>query len=109
MIKYRYSRWDGTQNPFNFYEDDIMEALSDDIMAHGDVNRALRNLFRQGMPDDQGQRVDGLRQLRERLLYAGEALVEGVLIGLCDDDLVSALGRYLRDAMAHEATAHYAD
>jgi len=33
MINYRYSRWDGTQNPFNFDEDDIMEALSDDLMA----------------------------------------------------------------------------
>ena len=67
MVSYRYSYWDGTQNPFDFDEDDVLEALSEDIMNHGDVNRAMRNLMRQGMNGDQGQRITGLRELRERL------------------------------------------
>ena len=91
MINYRYSRWDGTQNPFNFDEDDIMEALSDDIMAHGDVNRALRNLFRQGMPDDQGQRVDGLRQLRERLQQQKQQQLERYNLESLMDDIQERL------------------
>ena len=91
MINYRYSRWDGTQNPFNFDEDDIMEALSDDIIAHGDVNRALRNLFRQGMPDDQGQRVDGLRQLRERLQQQKQQQLERYNLESLMDDIQERL------------------
>ena len=67
MIGYRYSRWDGSQHPFDFDEDDILEALSEDIMNHGDVNRAMRNLLRSGMSGDQGQRITGLREMRERL------------------------------------------
>tara|TARA_B100001971_G_scaffold200202_1_gene211596 strand:+ start:10488 stop:12542 length:2055 start_codon:yes stop_codon:yes gene_type:complete len=67
MTSYRYSRWDGSQNIFDMDEDDLMEALSDDIMEHGDVGRALRNMFRRGMENDQDQRVQGLRQMRERL------------------------------------------
>ncbi len=67
MVSYRYSNWDGTQNPFDLDEDDVLEALSEDIMNHGDVNRAMRNLMRQGMGDEQGQRITGLRELRERL------------------------------------------
>ena len=39
MVSYRYSYWDGTQNPFDLDEDDVLEALSEDIMNHGDVNR----------------------------------------------------------------------
>ncbi len=67
MIGYRYSQWDGTQHPFDLDEDDIMEALSEDIMNHGDVNRAMRSLMRRGMSGDEGQRITGLRDLRERL------------------------------------------
>ena len=55
MTIYRYSRWDGTQQIFEMDEDDIMESLSDDILAHGDVNRALRNMFQRGTRDEQGR------------------------------------------------------
>ena len=48
MATYRYSRWDDTQQVFRLDEDDLLESLSDDILAHGDIDRALRNLFRRG-------------------------------------------------------------
>ena len=44
-----------------------MDSLSDDILTHGDVSRALRNLFQRGIQDDRGQRGQGLRELLERL------------------------------------------
>jgi len=44
-----------------------MDSLSDDILAHGDINRALRSLFQRGMDGEQGQRIEGLRDLMERL------------------------------------------
>jgi uncharacterized protein with von Willebrand factor type A (vWA) domain len=68
-----------------------MEALSDDIMAHGDVNRALRNLFRQGMSDNQGQRVEGMRQLRERLQQQRQQQLERYNLESLMDDLQDRL------------------
>ena len=67
MTTYRYSRWDGSQNVFDMDEDDIMDALSEDILASGDINRALRNLMRRGMQDERGQQMPGLRDQQERL------------------------------------------
>ena len=67
MPTYRYSRWDGTQQLFGLDDGDVMDTLSDDILAHGDIRRALRSLFQRGITDEQGQRIEGLRDLLERL------------------------------------------
>ena len=67
MTTYRYSRWDGSQQVFDLDEDSVMDSLTDDILAQGDVDRALRNLFQRGMRGEQGQRIEGLRDLMERL------------------------------------------
>ena len=91
MIGYRYSRWDGTQHPFDFDEDDILDALSDDIMEHGDVNRAMRNLMRSGMSGEQGQRITGLRELRERLKRLQEQKLQQYNLESVMDDLAERL------------------
>ena len=39
---YRYSRWDGAQNAFAIDADELMERMSDELMQHGDVMKALR-------------------------------------------------------------------
>lgn len=44
----RYSRWDGTQQIAALSAEDLMRAMSDDLMQDGDVNRALQRLFRWG-------------------------------------------------------------
>ena len=41
----RYSRWDGTQQIDTFNAEEIMDALADDVMSDGSVNRALQRLF----------------------------------------------------------------
>ena len=91
MIGYRYSRWDGTQHPFDFDEDDILDALSDDIMEHGDVNRAMRNLMRSGMSGEQGQRITGLRELRERLKRLQEQKLQQYNLESVMDDIAERL------------------
>ena len=78
LATYRYSRWDGTQQVFELDEDSIMDSLTDDILAHGDVERALRDLLWRGMRDDQGERVEGLRDLRERLQQQRQRQLECV-------------------------------
>jgi uncharacterized protein with von Willebrand factor type A (vWA) domain len=67
MNVYRYSRWDGTQQVMPFDADAIMEAISEDVLAHGDVQRALEKLMQQGYKFQSGERMPGLRDLLERL------------------------------------------
>ena len=67
MPNFRYSRWDGTQQIMPFDADAIMEAISEDVMAHGDVQKALQNLMQQGYKFQSGDKMPGLRDLLERL------------------------------------------
>ena len=67
MTILRYSQWDGTQRIFDLDEDRIMKELSDDLLHHGDLNRALRRLLQRGIDGADGQRVSGLRDLMDRL------------------------------------------
>ncbi|HEX8228271.1 MAG TPA: VWA domain-containing protein [Chloroflexia bacterium] len=64
---YRYSRWDGTQQVMPFDADSIMEAIAEDVLAHGDVRRALEKLMQQGHKFQSGERMPGLRDLIDRL------------------------------------------
>ena len=91
MTIYRYSRWDGTQKVFDMDEDDIMEAISDDILEHGDVNRALRNLFQRGTRDEQGRPTGGLRDLMERLRQQRQQQLERYNLDSLMDDLKEKL------------------
>src|SRR5882762_11279946 len=63
-MKFRYSRWDGTQKL------DVLDALSDDLMNYGDLNAALQRLLRWGSPNMPGleQLLKQLREAREREL-----------------------------------------
>ncbi|MBM3940078.1 MAG: VWA domain-containing protein [SAR202 cluster bacterium] len=65
--RHRYGRWDGTQNPWDMDESALMEEMADDLISHGDVRRALRDLFQRGMRNPDGQRAPGLRDLKDRL------------------------------------------
>ncbi len=64
-MRYRYSRWDGTQDPFGPEVDasDVLEELADDVLMGTGADNALRRLMRRGM---QG-RFSGLDALRRRL------------------------------------------
>jgi uncharacterized protein with von Willebrand factor type A (vWA) domain len=63
----RYSRWDGTQQIGPLSADDLMRAMSEDLMQDGDVNRALQRLFRWGFQRPDGEQVPGLQGLMQRL------------------------------------------
>ncbi len=63
----RYSRWDGSQQVGPISADDLMRAMSDDLMQDGDVNRALQRLFRWGFQRPDGENVPGLQGLLQRL------------------------------------------
>ncbi len=66
-VKYRYTKWDGTREPFAPGGEELLEELSERLFEHGDLMRALRDLYRSGMKNDAGQRMQGLRDLMRQL------------------------------------------
>jgi uncharacterized protein with von Willebrand factor type A (vWA) domain len=69
-VKFRYSRWDGSQRLDDLDAGDVLDALSDDLMNYGDLNAALQRLLRWGSPNMPGleQLLKQLREAREREL-----------------------------------------
>jgi uncharacterized protein with von Willebrand factor type A (vWA) domain len=65
--RFTYSRWDGTQKGFDLDADGLFDEITDDLLYHGDVNAALRRLMQQGMRDRNGEQVQGLRELMQKL------------------------------------------
>jgi uncharacterized protein with von Willebrand factor type A (vWA) domain len=66
-VKFRYSRWDGSQRVDDLDAGDVLDALSDDLMNYGDLNAALQRLLRWGSPN-----MPGLEQLLKQLREARE-------------------------------------
>jgi uncharacterized protein with von Willebrand factor type A (vWA) domain len=96
MSLYRYSRWDGTQNLPPFDADDVLEALGDDVLAEGDIRRALQRLMQRGMRGRRGGDVPGLRQLMERLRTQREAELEQSNLGGVLDEIKQKLNDILQ-------------
>jgi uncharacterized protein with von Willebrand factor type A (vWA) domain len=86
MSLYRYARWDGSQSLPPFDADDVLEALSDDILAEGDIRRALQRLMQRGMRGTRGGDVPGLRRIVEQLrARRAEELSRAHLDGMLDE------------------------
>jgi len=64
---YRYSSWDGTQEIFDIDANQLMDQLSEELLEQGDVMRALREMFRNGVQNQDGQQLSGLKELMERV------------------------------------------
>jgi uncharacterized protein with von Willebrand factor type A (vWA) domain len=74
--RYDYTRWDGSQEFADLDVDELLAELSDDVLAGGDLNDALRRLLRAGMRGADGQRLPGLREMIERLRQRRSELLE---------------------------------
>ena len=86
----RYSRWDGTQHIADFTADDLMEAISDDVLADGNLERALQRLMRWGMDGRDGQ-MPGIRDLMDRLKQMRQQELNRYDIGSVLDDIKERL------------------
>ena len=91
MTTYRYYRWDGSQQVFSMDADDLMNSIADDILEHGDPERALRSLFQRGIDDDQGQHAPGLRDLLDRLRQQRQQQLERYNLDSVMDDIKEQL------------------
>src|SRR6185437_5419452 len=66
-VNYQYRAWDGSQDHLDLDPEDLLAELTDDLLAGGDLDDALRRLMRSGMDTASGERVMGLREMIERL------------------------------------------
>ncbi len=97
-LRYSYSRWDGTQRGFEPDADDILAAVTDDLIEHGDVNAALRRLMNDGLHAANGDAIAGLRELLQRLRQARRDRLERLDLG----DVYDEISRELADIVDEE-------
>ena len=96
--RFRYSPWDGTQRGFELDALDVMEQLTDDLLYHGDLNAALRRMMQQGFEDRNGERIEGIRDLLERIRQRREETLDRYDLG----GVYSDIAQELRDVVATE-------
>jgi uncharacterized protein with von Willebrand factor type A (vWA) domain len=96
----RYSRWDGTQRLPDLEADEILKAISDDLMSEGDLAEALRRLMERGWRSGDPTRPDmaGLQDLMERLARRREELRDRYDLG----DVLGDIRRELEEIVADE-------
>jgi uncharacterized protein with von Willebrand factor type A (vWA) domain len=89
--KVRYSRWDGTQVGFELDADSVLEEINDDLLYHGDLNAALRRLMNSGFDDRNGERIQGMKDLMEKLRQQRRERLEQYDLGGVYDDIAQQL------------------
>src|SRR5215213_8718033 len=91
MPRADYSRWDGSQVGFDFDADAVLAEVTDDLLYHGDLNAALRRMLQSGFRDRDGNRVQGMRELLERLRRKRREELERHDLGGVYDEVADAL------------------
>src|SRR5262249_61744447 len=90
----RYTRWDGTQAVPDLDADDLLSAMSDDLLADGDFWNALRRLFQRGAQNPQGGRMPGLQDLLNSLRQERQQRLHPPPHGSMSDCIKQTLGRF---------------
>ncbi len=89
--RFTYSRWDGTQVGFDLDADRILEEMTDDLLYHGDLNAALRRMLQSGFRDRNGERIQGMRDMLEKLRRKRKDALEQYDLGGVYDDIAQEL------------------
>jgi uncharacterized protein with von Willebrand factor type A (vWA) domain len=89
--RFTYSKWDGTQQGFELDADSLLDELTDELLYHGDVNAALRRMMQQGMQDRNGERVQGLREMLEKLRERRQEMLDRGDLGGVFNEINDAL------------------
>ena len=94
---FSYSRWDGTQTGFDVDADHLFSEMADDLLYHGDVNSALRQMMQGGMTDRDGRKMEGIRDMMDRLRERRRDILENHDLGGVFDDIASELRELVDD------------
>ncbi|MFP4514206.1 MAG: hypothetical protein ACLFRV_14775 [Acidimicrobiales bacterium] len=89
--RFSYSRWDGTQTGFELDAYDILEEITDDLLYHGDLNAALRRMMQSGFEDRNGERMQGVREMLEKLRRRRKDQLDQYDLGGIYDDIAQEL------------------
>ncbi|MCU1496742.1 MAG: hypothetical protein JWM47_695, partial [Acidimicrobiales bacterium] len=76
---------------FDVDADAVMAEINDDLLYHGDLNAALRRLMNSGFEDRNGERVQGMKELMERLRQQRRERLEQHDLGGVYDDIAEQL------------------
>jgi uncharacterized protein with von Willebrand factor type A (vWA) domain len=93
---FRYSRWDGSQRIADFDADDLLNAMSDDLMSDGDLWNALRRMFQRGLQNPQGPQMPGLQNLMDRLRKRRQEQLDRYDLGSALEDIKKKLDEVIR-------------
>ena len=96
-IRHRFSAWDGS-DAAGLAADDVLGTMVDDLMDHGDLRWALRNLHARGLTLPDGGRRQGLRAMLRKLRERKRATLERFNLG----SLFKDLERQLEEILALE-------
>jgi len=90
----RYSKWDGSQTS-SLKADDILEAITEDLMEFGDLQQAMRYLMQRGLDTDDGGHIRGLRDLLRQLKDQRRQQLERYDMNSVMDDIKKQLDEIL--------------
>ncbi|GIU84267.1 MAG: hypothetical protein KatS3mg008_1042 [Acidimicrobiales bacterium] len=91
FASFRYSRWDGSQAGFDPDAFSVFEQISDELLYHGDVDAALRHLLQRGFTTPDLGRVEGLRNLIERIRRRRREILESHDLAAPFDEIAERL------------------
>ncbi|MEK7446185.1 MAG: VWA domain-containing protein [candidate division NC10 bacterium] len=96
MARIRYSRWDGTQRLADLDADDLLSAMSDDLLSDGDLRSALRRLVQRGAQPPGAQRLPGLQDLIKQLQRRRQQHLDRYDLGSALEDITKKLDEVIR-------------
>jgi uncharacterized protein with von Willebrand factor type A (vWA) domain len=97
-----YSRWDGSQQVSSLSADDVMKAIADELVNDGDLMRALRQLFREGIETADGERLPGWWDMLQKVRQQRQEQLNRYDLGSIFEDIRSRLREVIeteRDAI----------
>ena len=92
---FRYSRWDGSQDIQTLTADDLMKQIAEEVLGEGDLETALQRMLQRGMQLPTGRRVQGLRDLLDRLRNRRGENLQRYNLGSMFDDLKEKLDQII--------------
>jgi len=107
--RWQYRRWDGTQRATVDEIEDLFADLADDLLYHGDPDAALRRLLNSGYQRPDGERIQGLRELMDRLRQRRQEELDSGDLGGAFHDIAQELDQVVAEertglaALADEA------
>ncbi len=99
--RFTYSAWDGTQVGFELDAESVLAEITDDLLYHGDLNAALRRMMQSGFRDRNGEQLQGVRDMLEKLRRKRKDTLERYDLGGVYDDIAQEL----RDIVEQERGA----